>query len=510
MFRLLGLLGGLSVVTDLGTGAPLEEALKRCVVAARFARALGCHDDEVADVLYVSLLQHVGCTAYAHENARVWGDDVAAVRLSVVTRFDDPRDVLRTWVPGLAEATGRSTARVLATTITSGRAVDAAAPVATCEVAGTAARRLDLPATVVTGLEAVLCAWDGSGYPPWSGEQVPRRTRIVQVASTGVLFALRDGIGRALDEVARRGGSTLDPVLAEAFVGTGEGLLDGIADLDAYQAALDAEPDPVRLVGPDAVVEVAATFGDLVDLKSPWLHGHSSAVAHLAEEAVRRLGLHDDARSVRLAGHLHDLGRVGVSSRIWDKRTALTGSEEDQVRLHPYHGERLLSRVPELRDVARIAGAHHERCDGSGFHRGVTAAQLSMPARVLAAADAYQLLVEAGPRRPALTTAQAAARLTAQAAAGALDADAVRAVLEASGDRVRGRPVRTGGLTARQVEVLRLLGRGLTNREIARDLVISRRTAEHHVQDVYQCIGVSTRAAAALYAMRHGLVEESR
>ena len=508
MFRLLGLLGGLSVVTDLGTGAPVEESLKRALVAMRLARAAGCPDAEVSDVVYTSVLQHLGCTAYAHEAAGTWGDDLASVRMALMTDFTRPADVWRTWVSGVAGATGRSRARVLATTVTAGRRVEAVAPVATCEVARDAARRLGLPGSVQTGLSHVVAMWDGTGYPAVAGEAIPTSTRIVHVASTGVLFALQAGAGSAAVEVQRRAGSQLDPGLCELFVSRAPELLDGIDEVDAYEELLAAEPDPARLVDDSGLEAVTRTFGDLVDLKSPWLHGHSSGVADLAATAVRSLGLGGDVLAVRVAGHLHDLGRVGVSSRIWDKPGPLTQSERDQVRLHAYHSERIVTRVPALAEVARLVGQHHERCDGSGYHHGVTATHLTMPSRVLAAADMARGLTEARPHRRALPLAQAADRLGEEVRAGRLDGDAVAAVLQAAGVARGVRRDRPAGLTERQVEVLRLVAHGMSNRDIARRLVISSRTAEHHVQDVYVKIGASTRAAAALFAMQHGLVGE--
>jgi HD-GYP domain-containing protein (c-di-GMP phosphodiesterase class II) len=270
---------------------------------------------------------------------------------------------------------------------------------------------------------------------------------------------------------------------------------------------LESEPDPVRLVDDSEVEEIAQTFGDLVDLKSPWLQGHSSAVADLAGRAAGLLGL-PDQRVVRIAGHLHDVGRVGVSSRIWDKAGPLTTTERDQARLHSYFTERVLARVPALAEVAALASQHHERSDGSGYHRGVTGSQLSLSSRVLAAADFYRSHVEERPYRTAATATDAAQRLTQEVRAGRLDPDAVAAVLEAAG-RGRAQRVRPAGLTERQVEVLRLVARGLSNRDIAMQLVISTRTAEHHVQDVYGRIGSSTRAGAALFAMEHGLLDGS-
>lgn len=508
MFRLLGLLGGLALATDLGTGAPLEESLKRCVVATRLARALGSSEIDTGDVVYTSLLQHLGCSAYAHETAAVWGDDLGFVRLALLTDFADQRDVWRTFAGGLAVATGWSRPRVVATALTTGRRGSTEAPAATCEIARDASRSLGLPESVQRCLAQSLTTWDGKGHPATSGEEIPLATRVMQVASTAVMFALHAGPEEASAQVRKRAGSSLDPTVAAAFLAHADELLLGLDEMDAYQEVLTCEPDPVRLVDPDEVEAVARTFGHLADLKSPWLQGHSAAVADLAATAVQHLGLADSVATVRCAGHLHDLGRLAVSSRIWDKPGLLSTTELEQARLHPYHGERVLSRVPALAEVAALAGQHHERVDGSGYHRGVTAARLSMPSRVLAAADAFRSLVEDRPYRAGLPPTEAGKRLRTEARVGRLDGDAVTAVLASAGLAAGVRRPRPADLTARQVQVLRLVARGLSNRQVADRLVISTRTAEHHVQDVYTKIGVSTRAGAALFAMEHGLLDE--
>lgn len=514
MIRLLGILGGLSGAMDLGSGSPLDESLVRCVVTVRLARALGCSDDEVRAALYASLLEHLGCTAYSHEAARLFGDDISVVRASFVADLDRPAQVLRTFVPAVSAASDRGRAQTLLATARSAR--DAVPPTATCEVARDAARGLGLGDDVTTALAHVTARWDGKGRPGTRGAQTPLATRVLHVAGTAVLLALRIGPGSALVELHRRAGTHLDPGVVAAFTAD---LLTGLvdlpaapggtavpADIDPLEAALDAEPDPVRYIDDGELLDVARTFGHVVDLKSPWLHGHSATVAELAAAAARTLGLPEPGR-VRLAGHLHDLGRIGVSSRIWAKRGRLTAAERDQARLHPYFTERILSRAPELADVAAVAAQHHERCDGSGYHRGLRAAELSMASRVLAAADRYARLVAAAADGAAPAPVEATERLTAAAREGRLDPDAVRAVLRAAGHGAPARPTGVAGLTDRQVQVLRLLTRGLSNRQIARRLGVSPRTAEHHVQDIYVRIGVSTRPAAALFAMEHGLLD---
>jgi HD-GYP domain-containing protein (c-di-GMP phosphodiesterase class II) len=507
---MLELLGGLSLVTDLGTGSPLEESLKRCVVAARLAKIIGCTDLEVSDVLYTALLQHLGCTAYAHEMARVWGDDVVTTRVNFLSSSGEPKDMWRLWIPGIANATGRSKARVLATTVVTARRMDAEGTAATCEVARGASQGLGLPEPVRVGLANMFAMWNGKGFPSTAGEGIPLAARLMQVALTAVMFASHANIDVAAAEVRRRAGTQLDPNLSDLLVEHADELLADLDEIDAYQTVLDIEPEPVRRVEKNQLADVARTFGNLVDLKSPWLHGHSAGVGDLAAAAAGMLGLRDDVGTVRIAGYLHDLGRVGVSSAIWDKAAPLSGIERDQARLHAYHSERILARIPPLTGLAKLVGQHHERCDGSGYHRGSTAAQLSMASRVLACADAYRRLVEDRPYRRALVPARAADRLEAEARAGRLDHDAAAAVIEAAGLRRTGRRSRPADLTERQVEVLRLVSRGLSNAEIADRLVLSRRTVEHHVQDIYLKIGASTRAGAAMFAMQHGLLDQFR
>jgi DNA-binding NarL/FixJ family response regulator len=207
---------------------------------------------------------------------------------------------------------------------------------------------------------------------------------------------------------------------------------------------------------------------------------------------------------------LHDLGRIGVPNGIWDKPGPLTTAEWEQVRLHSYHSERILSRSSALAPLASLAGMHHERQDGSGYYRQATAATIPNGARVLAAADAYQAMTQERPYRPALTRSAAAEQLRSEAARGRLDPDAVRAILEAAGHAFtrRTRPAWPAGLSDREVQVLRLVARGYSNREMARLLYISPKTVGHHIQHIYAKIGVSTRAAAAMFAMEHRLVGE--
>jgi HD-GYP domain-containing protein (c-di-GMP phosphodiesterase class II) len=269
----------------------------------------------------------------------------------------------------------------------------------------------------------------------------------------------------------------------------------------AVEPGLEDELTEAQLAG---ALEAAADFADL---KSPYTIGHSRAVAELAGAAAELQGL-PDAAGVGRAGLLQDLGRLGVTNHIWDKPAALSAAEREQVRLHPYFSERMLTSTPALAPLAALAIQHHERLDGSGYPRGVRAEGISPGGRLLGAADTYRALLEPRPHRPALPAAGAEAVLRDEVRAGRLDGGAVDAVLRAAGHRVRRRRAWPAGLTAREVEVLCLVARGRSHREIAERLLISRKTASNHVERIYTKIGVRNRAMASLFAVQHGLLLE--
>jgi HD-GYP domain-containing protein (c-di-GMP phosphodiesterase class II) len=252
---------------------------------------------------------------------------------------------------------------------------------------------------------------------------------------------------------------------------------------------------------------LALAFARFADLKIPSKVGHSPRVASLAERAGKLNGLKgDDLTTLRLAALLHDLGVVGVPNGIWEKRGPLNDAEWERVRLHAYFTQRILARAPGFDRVTQIASLDHERCDGGGYPRGMALPQSERAGRILAAADVYTAALERRPYRDALDADAAADLLRAEVLRGRLCESAVDCVLAAVGKAPPPSPGSHGAITGREAEVLVALGRGWTNKEIGVALGISAKTVQNHLASIYEKLGVSTRAGAALFAVRNNLV----
>lgn len=509
--RLAELVAALSLAIDLGAGQPLEHGLHSCRLAVRLGAAHGLDERELADVYYLALLRHLGCTADAHVGAAVFGDEIASMRWFAGVEYSEPAQVFATLLRhvGEGEPPLRRARRLAAGLATAPVKLAGAIP-AHCEVGQRLAAQLGLNADVQESLGQVFERWDGRGAPRGlQGEEIARPLRVVLLAQDAQVFFGLGGVEAAVAMARRRAGGAHDPALVERFCRDAPALL---ADLErdlAWEAILADEPGARPHLGGSALDDALRAIADFADLKAPAFGGHSRGVATVAAAAAAWCRLPEpDVLAVRRAGWLHDLGQVGISAGIWTKAGALTAGERERVRLHPYYAERVLGRAAALAPLGALVGLHHERLDSSGYYRSVPAAWLSPGARILAVAEVYCALTAPRPHRPARTLDAAADELRREVRAGRLDGEAVRAVLAAVGRRVQpARRVWPAGLSEREVTVLRLVARGLSNRQMAARLSISKETVNNHVRHIYEKIGVSTRAAATLFAMQHDLLD---
>jgi HD-GYP domain-containing protein (c-di-GMP phosphodiesterase class II) len=507
--RAAEVVGALSLATDLGTGQPLEHAMRTAVLAVRLGELAGASAQELVDTYYVALLHAAGCTSNGHEATQLFGDDIAHRAAFFLIDTTNPAEVLAFYRGYVG--TGRSPevrAAMIDDAIANAGARGRDSFAAMCEVAQRFAGWLDLGSSIQASLEYVFARWDGRGFPDTRGDAIPLPMRLLHVARDISLFLSASGHDEARDVVERRAGAAYEPRLAELAV---QNFGDLVAELDEsrmWEQAIESEPFPQIRIAGDKVDAAFMAMATLTGLKSPWLREHSTGVAELAEAAAWRMGLPAASVTlVRRAALAHDLGRVGVSNAIWEKPAPLGFGEWERVRLHPHFSERAFAQSQTLAPIGMLAGAHHERLDGSGYHRGTRGPELDQSARILAAADCYSAMRETRPYRAALDAEQAEAELTKDADDGRLDREAVNAVLTAAGHRVRERPRELpAGLTERELEVLLVLVRGGSNQKIAEDLGISAKTVGHHVQHLYQKAGVRSRAAATVWAFEQDLV----
>jgi HD-GYP domain-containing protein (c-di-GMP phosphodiesterase class II) len=508
--RLAELIAALSLGIDLGFGQPMEHVLRQCRIALRLADQIELGDDERAVVYYTALLINVGCHSDAYEQAKWFGDDIA-LKAGKYENYDRPLRAAAAAVRLIGSGNPPlHRFRVGLELALSGRSDLDGMIAQHAALAGRLAAELGLSDAVQRAVGSSYEQWDGKGWPgELAGEAVPLASRLAQLAEFVEVAYRLGGIAAATAVATRRAGSQFDPSLSALLQARAGAIFEGLDETSTWDAVIEAEPAlRIQLTG-DEFDRALVAIADFVDLKSPYTLGHARAVSELAAETGAQLGLaRDDLQTLRRAGLVHDLGRLGVSNAIWDKRGPMGAGEWERVRLHPYLTERMLHQSAALAPLAAIAVQHRERLDGSGYPNGLAGGAISTPARVIGAVDAYQSMCEPRPHREALTREEAAGALRAEAAAGRLDDDVVAAVLSASGHRVPRRRVRPAGLTAREVDVLRLLARGCSNKEIASKLVITPKTARNHVEHVYAKIGASTRVTASLYAIQHGLLTD--
>ena len=511
--RRVEIIATLSLATDMAIGQPMEFALRSCALSVWLGEALGMGADELREVYYQALLRYIGCNADTYALAALFGDEMDLRRGLAIADLGRDAEVVSVIFRALKRAnTGRplpAVALAIAKGLAIGRATSVPILSGHCEVAERLATRLGFDRLVVRNLGQLYERWDGKGLPGGlKGEAIAPAVRLVTLAQDAILLGEAHGHDGAIRIIKKRRGTAYDPRMVDGFLPRAAGLSARVSEIAAWEQVLELEPTPHMLLAEPALDEACLAIADFVDIRAPYTAGHSRAVASLAEGAARHCGMPEgDAIQARRAGLLHDLGEIAIPMSTWIKAGPLTDRERDEIRLHPHHSERMLARSALLRPLGVIAGQHHERLDGSGYYRALRAGSLPPLARIVAAAEAYQTRLESRPHRTAQSPENAAAELKRQVRAGQIDSEAAAGVLAAAGHRVASvRRQMTADLTPREIDVLRTIASGLSTKEVARTLGISPKTADNHIQSIYDKIGVSTRAAATLFAVEHGLV----
>ena len=510
------MLGAFAFANDLAFGLAEDDSLRSCIIASLIAERLNLPPSERAAVFYASLVKDAGCTSFTSPLAAFWQADEIIARRELVlfggasspAAFQDwMRRYVATDLPAESrseaeEEVARKQAEVVREAFSTTR-----------EVAMRLAARLGMSREVIDGVCFAFEQWDGSGMPDGAaGITIPLAARVIHPTFTLAPVHTRSGREAAVEIARSQRGLAFDPEVADAFLDLAatKEFWDQLEQQDPWATVLGLEPPRSLHAQEVDVDEVVLALADFIDLKAPHIRAHSRRTAELAERLAMELGCTEQTvADARHAGLLHDLGLVAVPSATLRKREEqLSAADRERLRLHPYHGERILERLPPLQHLAAIVGAHHERFDGGGYYRGLQAPQIPLTARIVTVASRFDELTHAGPERAALSSEDALDTLTSEQRT-AFAPDVVRALPAALGQhaalrRDSGWPA---GLTNREVEVLRLASRELTRAAIARRLGVTENTVRHHLEHIYGKTGTGTRVGAVLFAMEHGLLD---
>lgn len=510
--RMAEVLAAFSLATDLGTGKSMGHALRACYLGMAMARELRLSTLEQAELYYSFLLMHSGCAALSLTIAPlIQGDELAAIG-DITLRDETNLLEMLGWLRRNVSPDAPLPTRTLNLIRALLQGPDDRDVRGVCEVAVRVAQRLDMPQGVQNAVQHYLERWDGKGPFGLQGNAIPLNSRLLHLALKVDACNLAYGHLAAETRALEQKGKIFGPQVVDVFLSVAKtsNLWETLAKSDLWEVELDLEPDsPYRYIGEAKLDDVALAAADFVDLKSPPTVNHSRETAHFAECIARRLDLPEtETAIIRRAALVHDLGYLALPSHILRNQGQLSEVDKEKLRLHPYYTERVLSRVPALASIAAIAGMHHERLDGTGYYRGLSRDALPVSACILALADDFQERLHADLKHPDRDPIEVLKAM--QPEVGLLFSPECFAALAEELGVAAPKPKRRGkwpaGLTDREVEVLRQVVKGDTNRQIAQELVISERTVAHHLEHIYDKIGISSRAAAVFFAMEHELI----
>ncbi len=408
--RVSEVISALSYALDLTEGAPMGHAARACMIGMRLANQIGLPTADRGDLYYALLLKDAGCSSNASRLFHTLNADEIRGKAGVKTvdwtrtGWDGLRyalDHVATGLPFLQRV--RSLFRVAANKKTDSRAL----VLIRCERGASVAKLMGFSESVSGAIRSLDEHWDGGGYSEGlRGKEIPLFSRIALLAQTLEVFLCERGPAEAIAVARRRSGRWFDPELVKAAeaLAKSDGLWRGLDSVCDLSDVIAMEPEERRLIATEETLDkIAAAFAEIIDAKSPFTYRHSNGVADMAVAIARQLGMSDSRVAfIRRASLLHDLGKLGVPNSILEKPARLTTDEFETVKKHPYHSYEILRRIQGFQEISEVAGAHHERLDGTGYFRGLRGSKLSLSARVIAVADVYDALTARRPYRDAL------------------------------------------------------------------------------------------------------------
>jgi HD-GYP domain-containing protein (c-di-GMP phosphodiesterase class II) len=407
--RLSEILSALGHAVDLTEGRPEGHGVRCCWIGTAIGREVGLAEPQLWELYYALLLKDVGCSSNAARITGLFKTDDLAFKRAAKTMPPNLPGMLR-FVAGhtATEAGIGERLRTLLAVVPQTPAVASEITATRCERGAEIALQLRFSDRVAEGVRCLDEHWDGGGLPLGvKGEAIPMYSRIALLAQVVDVFHSDFGRAAAIAEVKRRDGTWFDPALVAVFmeVQTQIGFWETLMTPHLERIVLTLEPARhAKPLDEGFLDDIAEAFADIVDSKSPYTSGHSSRVAELTDLIAAEMGVTPQRRRwLRRGALLHDIGKLGVSNMILDKPGPLTGDERSAMQLHALFTEKILSRIAAFRELARVAGAHHERLDGRGYPHGLAGDEIAMETRMMTTADIYDALTANRPYRAALT-----------------------------------------------------------------------------------------------------------
>ncbi len=509
------LLCALSFATDMSMGQLMEHGLKTGYIGLQIADTLHLPEEDRQGIFYGSLLKDAGCTACATAFSTFFaGDDLGARSDFILLDHDSMKDAVAWFwrhAPQDVSIAGRI-ANVFSF-LTECRGVMKDSMTSHCEVGEMFTRRLGLPEPVQATVRFAWERWDGKGMAyGLKGSHIPIAARVLHLAQAVECAHWAGGAAAARAVARERQGKDFDPELVSAFFQSSVhgGFWQVLEQETAQETILQMKPSAhFDRITDDQLEGVCEVLADFADVKSRSTWNHSLTVADVAVKTARHMGLGQaQLTKLRLSALVHDLGKAAVPVRVLDKGEGLTGDEWERFQLHPYYTERVLSRVGPLADLAPEAASHHEWVNGEGYHRGLQGGQIPLGGRILAVADRFVTLskTEGDAAEPENVLKEMRQHIGKQLDVECYEALSGSFTGSTRPKRMRGQDPRSGHLSDQEVEALQLVATGMTNRDVAKQLVISDKTVEHHLDHIYNKLGVSSRTSAVVFAVHQGIV----
>jgi putative nucleotidyltransferase with HDIG domain len=428
--RVSEVIAALSRALDLVEGQSMGHALRTCMLGMRLAEVIGLRAEDLSDLYYALLLKDAGCSTNAALMHKMFGGDELKAKREVKTTdwtrmsLAGLRYLLRNAAP---EGSWAERARRILSLGLNRRKQSQELIGTRCQRGGKIALKMGFSQKTAEAIRSLDEHWNGDGFPHGSrGQEIPLLGRILCLCQTLDNFASTQGVDAAFRTLEKRSGKWFDPELVRAARALEQDamLWEELQAPVPLEAVMRLEPEERLLHADDALLDnICEAFGGVVDAKSPFTYEHSVGVARVSVLLANKLGLSDETTTlIRRAALLHDIGKLGVPNSILDKPGRPTSQEWEVIQLHPYYSYRILMKISSFCEVAFVASAHHEKLDGTGYYRNLTAEQLPFPARLLAVADIYQALSEKRSYREALSR-DSILNIIAKDVPHALDAD---------------------------------------------------------------------------------------